>query len=270
MDLKSELHNFFLKAVEPRFKRPHALIVPHAGYAFSGKVAASAYNQISQREDFVNIFLIGSSHHFSFEGAAIFTGDSFTMSLGKVEVNHSLAAKIVSDHPQLFTDKTEAHIPEHSLEVQLPYLQYHLEKSFKIVPILLGTQSPRICKNIADALLPYFYDSNLFVISSDFSHYPEYSDAQRIDAITEIAILSGNPELLLSTLKMNGQKGVRNLQTSLCGWTSVLTLMYLAQSNSKLRFVSIHAANSGDDPYWGELSRVVGYRSIVLTDEIIK
>lgn len=270
VELKAELHNFFNKAIESRFKRPQALITPHGGFAFSAKIAASAYNQISPLESFTNVFLIGSSHHFNFEGAAVFTGEKFLMPLGDVEVNYSLAKKIIKDHPQLFTDKPESHIPEHCLEVQLPFLQYHLKNSFKIIPILLGTQSPRICKSIADALIPYFYDSNLFVITTDFSHYPEYADAQRIDAITEIAILSGNPDLLITTLKANSQKGIHNLKASMCSWNAVLTLMYLAQSNPNLRFVSIDSANSGDEPNWGELSRVIGYRAIVLTDEIIK
>jgi AmmeMemoRadiSam system protein A len=140
-----------------------------------------------------------------------------------------------------------------------------MKKDYKIVPIIIGSADIEMVKKIASALKPYFAAPNLFVISSDFSHYPAYNDAVIIDKLTEEAIISGKPESLIKTLGNNPKKGIANLSTSLCGWTSVLTLMYLTNKTSEYHYNSIEYKNSGDVNYYGDSNRVVGYWSIAIT-----
>ncbi len=105
------------------------------------------------------------------------------------------------------------------------------------------------------------------MISSDFSHFPEYNDAKRVDAITKEAILVNDPEILLMTLAQNARKNIPHLATSLCGWTSVLTLLYMTTHNDSLEFQAIDYSNSGDSKYFGEPDRVVGYWGIAVSEK---
>lgn len=238
-----------------------ALIAPHAGYVFSGAVAAESFMQIDRDKAFENIFLIGSSHKVSFDGASIYSRGNFETPLGIVPVNIELAENLVKDF-SCFSSRTDAHQYEHSLEVQLPFLQYWLKKPFRIVPVVLGTHSSNTCRKIADALRPYFNESNLFVISTDFSHYPDYEDARSADHKTAEAILTNKPDKLLTSLEMNDNAGIPGLATSLCGWSSVLTLMYVTDDMPGISYQLIDYRNSGDAAHYGDKSRVVGYCAI--------
>ena len=129
-----------------------ALVVPHAGYVFSGGVAASGFLRLDPGAEFDDIFLIGASHHVAFEGAAVYTSGDFLTPLGRVPVDRDLARSLLRASP-LFLERDDAHRDEHSLEVQLPFLQRRLKKPFRIVPIVLGTQSPEICEKIAEVLI---------------------------------------------------------------------------------------------------------------------
>lgn len=241
-----------------------ALISPHAGYVFSGAVAAESFSQIDRDKAFENIFLIGSSHQVSFDGASIYSRGNFETPLGVVPVNIELAENLIKDF-SCFSSRTDAHQVEHSLEVQLPFLQYWLKKPFRIVPVILGTHNSNTCRKIADALRPYFTESNLFIISSDFSHYPDYEDARLTDHKTADAILTNKPDKLLKTLEMNESEGISGLSTSLCGWTSVLTLMYITQDMPGISYQLIDYRNSGDAARYGDKSRVVGYCAIAIS-----
>jgi MEMO1 family protein len=261
--LRSLLGEMFSKAKPSSVSNVVAVICPHAGYEFSGVAAASSYNQLDPDKQYDNIFIIGSSHHTSFMGASIYNIGDYQTPLGKVTVNREIANKLIGENA-VFTYNPEADRAEHSIEVQVPFLQYKLKKSFKLVPIILGTQSPESCKKIAMALKPYLTGNNLFVISSDFSHYPAYKDAVAVDKNTCDAILTGKPEQLLKTLKENQNNEVPNLATSLCGWTSVLTLLYMAETDPGLKLTRIYYTNSGESKYQDK-SQVVGYWSIVLS-----
>jgi MEMO1 family protein len=262
--LKMMLKGFFSKAEKPiSGDNLIAIISPHAGYVFSGMISASAINQINPNKQYDHIFIIGSSHRAYYEGAAPYDEGDFETPLGRIHVDTDLAKKLIEESP-VFIKNTEAHRLEHSLEVQLPFLQYHLNKHFTIVPILLGTQTASTCEKIAEALQPYFNDHNFFLFSSDFSHYPAYNDAQKVDKLTADAIQSGDPKKLLQTLASNDKKGVPGLATSLCGWPSVLTLMYLSNNDGHITTTPVKYANSGDSPY-GEKDRCVGYWAIKFT-----
>lgn len=263
-ELKNHLQQLFAKAVGKRpDKTPLAIVVPHAGYVFSGEVAAAAYNQIDPNRTFERIFIIGSSHTTSFKGASVYCSGNFETPLGTVKVDLELARKLVKEN-DIFRDYPEAHLYEHSLEVQLPFLQYHLKNDFKIVPIIIGSSTAKTSRELAGILKPWLNGKNLFVISSDFSHYPNYNDACKADLITAEAIKSNKASNLIDALDHNDSKGIPELVTSLCGWSSVLTLLYMTEPLHDLRIDLIRYMNSGDSSY-GDRQRVVGYWAISFT-----
>jgi AmmeMemoRadiSam system protein B/AmmeMemoRadiSam system protein A len=266
-ELNTELINLFSEA-EPRKVKGEvmAILSPHAGYVFSGGVAASSFNQINPKKKYDIIFVIGSSHRAAFEGASIYNKGNYVTPLGTVNVDLKTANTLINKY-DVFKYRSDAHSYEHSLEVQLPFLQHIMETGFKIVPIVIGTQYAETCKKIAAALEPYFTTDNLFVISTDFSHYPSYEDACKVDNLTASAIISNNPDELLKTLKKNSQMNIPNLATSICGWTSVLTLMYITQDMPGVKYYPVVYKNSGDARYYGDKSRVVGYYSIAVAKE---
>lgn len=262
VQLRADLSALFAAAEPPESKNVIAIISPHAGYVFSGEVAASSFNQIDPDKKYDNIFILASSHRMSFEGASIYSTGNFITPLGTVNVNRELASRLIEENP-VFTGKTDAHTFEHSLEVQLPFLQYRMKTDFRIIPIILGTQSASTSKKIAEALKPYLNDNNLFIISSDFSHYPSYDDAVAVDKATADAIVRNSPDFLQKVLADNDRKGIGDLATSLCGWTSVMTLLYMTEGRKDVTFKEIKYMNSGDSQLYGEKDRVVGYFSIV-------
>ncbi len=167
----------------------------------------------------------------------------------------------------MFSEDSRAHRDEHSLEVQLPFLHHVLRHEYVIVPIIIGTSDPSVCEKIAKVLVPYFNTDNLFVISSDFSHYPGYEDALTVYTATRDAILQNAPEALMQTLTENSRLHVPGLATSLCGWTSVLTLLYMTSGNSSFSYRAIDYKNSGDSALYGDKSQVVGYWAMAVTEQ---
>ncbi|MFW6246319.1 MAG: AmmeMemoRadiSam system protein B [Tangfeifania sp.] len=265
--LTNQLKELFAEA-EPDKNPPmhtRAIISPHAGYVFSGKVAASAFNQIPENANYKKVFVIASSHQFLFGGASVYQQGNYETPLGEIPVDRETASELY-DASGLFQHDAEAHHFEHSLEVQLPFLQFKLKTNYQLVPIILGTNNPNDCKNIARILEPYFTPDNLFIFSTDFSHYPSYDDAIENDYETAEAITSNHPEKLLQVLEENKKKKINHLATSLCGWTSVLTLLYLTE-NKKISYNKIHYQNSGDAKPYGDKQKVVGYWAISATEK---
>jgi len=260
VSLRNELKTYFLSAAPQKSKNTFAIISPHAGYIFSGQIAADAFNQIDSEKNFETIFIIGSSHTSRFSGASIYASGNFLTPIGEVKVDVALAKKLISEN-SIFNSDTTPHLEEHSLEVQLPFLQYFLKKDFKIIPIILGENRPETSKKIAEALKPYFHSKNLFVISSDFSHYPNYSEANKVDNLTAESILTLSPNKFIETLKCNDTLKIKQLATSACGWSAILTLLYLCDENSNIEPLLINYKNSGDTKF-GEKNRVVGYCAI--------
>ncbi len=261
--LRSELDRLFREAEPGALKQVLAVVSPHAGYVYSGKVAASAFNQIDRTKHYRNVFVIASSHRETFDGASIYYPGDYVTPLGRVKVDQKLASSLAAGDG-VFRFSPDYHDQEHSLEVQLPFLQYLLGNELNLVPVIIGTDKPETCRKIADALRPFFNHENLFVISTDFSHYPAYADAVTVDHKTAQAILSNNPEMLLKTLRENERSGTKGLATSLCGHSSVLTLLYLSSQLPDSRVHEIQYKNSGDSPY-GEKDRVVGYFALAVS-----
>jgi MEMO1 family protein len=261
--LRAAVEKAFSQASPRSIQNVVAIICPHAGYDFSSVVAATGFNQADPDKEYDNIFVIGSSHHVSFMGASIYTLGDYTTPLGTVKVNTALGKKLMKES-NVFTYNPEADAPEHSIEVQLPFLQIHQKKSFQIVPILLGTQSTQSCKKIAQALKPYLNSRNLFVISTDFSHYPKYADALTVDIRTCNAIVTNSPDSLQAALDKNDQSNIKELVTSLCGWTSVISLLDMTSAVPGITVTPLMYKNSGDVPPY-DRSRVVGYWSLAFS-----
>ncbi len=263
--LSQELNVLFGKAKIHDLQHILALISPHAGYAYSGEVAATAYKQLNPDSRYDNIFLIGSSHTMYLDGASVYSAGNYLTPLGEVPVNTELAKQLIKENKYI-SYVPQAHSREHSLENQLPFLQYHLKKPFRIVPIIIGTDDEKILKSIATTLKPFLNGKNLFVISSDFSHYPRYHDAQKADSTTAEGIIANDPEKFKTALLQNNNKHYPGLVTSACGHTSILTLLYITHDMQDVKFVPLKYMNSGDSPY-GDKSRVVGYFALALVKE---
>jgi len=239
-----------------------AIVSPHAGYVFSGKIAASAFSSVDRGKIIKNIFIIGSSHVMAFDGASVYNTGDYITPLGTATVNIEIAEKLKKEN-KVFDFPTTSHIQEHSIEVQIPFIQYYFTGNPTIIPVIIGTTNDNTIKKIADALKPWFTEDNLFVISSDFSHYPSYKDAISADNATATGLASGNTQTFLKSLSYNSSKNIDGLATSMCGWTSGLTLLYLSESDNSLKYKLLDYCNSGDSEY-GDKDRVVGYYAIAL------
>ena len=250
-------------------RRVAALIVPHAGYYYSGNVAASAYMALNPKQPYKRIFLLGPSHHEWLDGASVNTeADYYATPLGNVKVDRETAKALtttdgtdLTDSERVFFYRPEAHDREHCLEVQLPFLQRRLGDVPPIVPIIISTNDFQKLSRMAETLKPYFTDENLFVISSDFSHYPRYEDAYEADGKTGKAIESGDVGQFIAAIEENARSGKRNLATSACGEFAIITLMLMLDSNYEVKHLMYQ--NSGDIGDTDH-SRVVGYHSFAI------
>ena len=170
----------YLNDAESSAKVPKAIIAPHAGYIYSGPVAATAYARLKKAHDRITrVVIIGPSHRVAFSGLAVSKAHSFITPLGSITVDQE-AVEAIAKLP--FVDYLEqAHTYEHSLEVHLPFLQEMLD-DFKIVPIVAGDATPEQVSQVIDAL--WGGDETLIVISSDLSHYHDYVTAKQLDKAT--------------------------------------------------------------------------------------
>lgn len=234
-----------------------ALIVPHAGYLFSGAVAATAYKTLKKR--YKNIFLIGSSHHVDFDGVSLYNQGDYRTPLGLIRVNSEIIEKLIAEN-EFITYRAEAHKKEHTLEVQLPFLQSIYGDNLEIVPIIIASSELQTIQKLSLALEPYFNAENLFIISSDLAHYPKYQDANSVDMHLLKAVQKNSAQEFINAIVENEDSKIQNLQTSACGWSSILTLLYLTQTRD-LHYELLEYKNSGDTPY-GERDRVVGYSAL--------
>lgn len=226
-----------LAGVPARAQRPRALIVPHAGYQYSGPVAAQAYGSLgSAARSLRRVVLLGPSHREWFRGLALPAAQGFATPLGVVRIDEQAAnrlrqlpAVVVSDVP---------HRLEHSIEVQLPFLQ-RLAPEAQIVPIVSGDASPAEVAAVIEAL--WGGSDTLILVSSDLSHYHPYAIARTLDSATADAILAGRDTL-------SGDEA--------CGCVVVNGLAH-AVRRTRLHGELLDLRNSGDTA--GDRQRVVGY-----------
>ena len=189
--LGQDVTGLLAAAEPPPTPAPKAIIVPHAGYVYSGPVAATAYRLLDPRRETVRrVIILGPAHRVFVEGLALPDADGFETPLGIVPLDHAAAAEI-STLPGVVTSNA-AHRDEHCLEVQLPFLQTALQQ-FSLVPIVVGRCDPPVVAAALDAL--WGGPESLIVISSDLSHYLPYDEAQRTDAETCRQILGKTTSL---------------------------------------------------------------------------
>ena len=223
--IKAALDKAVLKGLPSQ--KPKIVIVPHAGYAYSGQIAAYAYKVISQF-NYRNIFLLGPSHY------VFASNEILTCSFGHFETPLGTVATFKPQNlPALFKDNDNAHALEHSLEVQLPFLQY-LDKNYRIFPQLTNEDnetSLSIVSNFESDFLDNS-DDNLLIISSDLSHYHEYREAQRKDKQT------------IENILLRDDKGLEE-RGEACGLMPIVIGLKIAQKLN-LKPILLKAANSGD------------------------
>ena len=241
--------------------QPSILIAPHAGYVYSGPVAAHTFKQLVGRAcDGVVILGFNHAGSYAFDGASIWSEGAWRTPLGDVSIDAGLAQAIqdVDDHFQVGVD---AHVTEHSIEVMLPFLQCVMPgRSF--VPISIGRPTLDNCRALAEGLVRAIGTRQVIVIAStDLSHYPSYAHAVRVDRSTVSAVLSLDPLALEAAIDEMPDLRIPELHTRLCGQGPVLTAMILAQQLGARRASLLHYANSGDAPHGGR-SQVVGYAAI--------
>ncbi|MDD5132360.1 MAG: AmmeMemoRadiSam system protein B [bacterium] len=229
------------------------LIVPHAGYVYSGPIAAYGYKLLANTT-YDTVILIGPSHHEFLNVASIYTAGSWETPLGKVAIDSALAKAIVAEN-NLFACSDQAHQKEHSLEVQLPFLQKTLH-FFRIVPILVSDPNPANCALLAQAIIKNCDPRKkyLIVASTDMSHYHTQEEAKTLDKLA-LALLEKQDLTGLTA-------GLNSGACELCGQGAVLTALAVARLKGPAKVKILKYATSGD--VTGDLDRVVGYGATVI------
>jgi MEMO1 family protein len=224
--------------------RPKALIVPHAGYVYSGPIAAAAYARLAAvRDDIRRVVLLGPAHRVQLRGLAVPSADSFATPFGEVEVDRAAVTRAL-DLPQV-SESDRAHALEHSLEVQLPFLQALLSR-FRLVPFAVGDTTPALVAEVIELL--WGGAETLIVVSSDLSHYHTYDQARRLDRSSAQTVLALSPTL--EHAQACGALPINGLLTAVHGRGLQPELLDLR--------------NSGDTA--GNRLRVVGYGSFVFSE----
>ncbi len=230
---------------DPDTPWPKAVIAPHAGYVYSGPVAASVYARLeAARETVERVVLLGPSHRIGFTGLAVSSAEAYVTPLGPIPIDAHAIAQVAGFKQVRLMD--EAHAQEHSLEVHLPFLQTVL-RDFQLVPVVVGDVAPDDVARALDAL--WGGPETLIVISSDLSHYHDYATANEMDSATCRAI---------QMLQMDGVT-----TQGACGGRPIRGLMALARCRD-LRITLVDLRNSGDTA--GPRDKVVGYGSFIVEE----
>ena len=242
---------------------PIALIVPHAGYVFSGAVAARAFKQLEDLA-YDAVVVIGTNHTDpTFNKVSVYAEGSFSTPLGSVPVDTATAKALLAASPTLVFDRN-VHRGEHSIEVELPFLQRIYRQGLTFVPAIVGEPTLDNVRALSDALTKVLSGKKVLIVaSSDMSHYPPYDQANRVDHRTLAAIETLDPDKVLQADKESMSAGVPELAVTLCGQGPVLAAMMAAQNLGANRATTLMYANSGDTAF-GDHDRVVGYGAVML------
>jgi AmmeMemoRadiSam system protein B/AmmeMemoRadiSam system protein A len=257
-ELAKMIDDFLAKAAPPPVDNVVAIVAPHAGYIYSGGVAAYSYALLKGRK-FDHVVVIAPSHYEAFNFSSVYDGSAYATPLGEVPVDQVFAAKLAKMTSSVKLSGV-GHTPspdrlEHALEVQLPFLQKTIGQ-FQLVPIVMGDQSYDACRALGVALAKLVQGTNtLIVASSDLSHYHTYDEAVRIDHKTLNAITEYDYFDLS-----------RNLESQVweaCGGGPIVATMIAAERLGANQAKLLHYANTGDAT--GDRSRVVGYGAVALS-----
>ncbi|MBN2320036.1 MAG: AmmeMemoRadiSam system protein B [Acidobacteria bacterium] len=238
---------------------PVAILVPHAGYIYSGQISADAYRQLMNRD--YDVFVILGVNHTSggFRGISLAGYESYQTPLGKVPIDKAIAKALLAQCSDCVQNR-EVHIREHSIEVQIPFIQVLFPEA-KIVPVIIHSPDPEFCTRFGRTLAGVLKDKKaLIVISSDLSHYPDYEDAVLSDKETLLTIAGRKPDKIVSVMR---DLDVPNLGTRACGEAAILAGVAAAGTLGANRTVVAGYSNSGEIAV-GDRSRVVGYGALAL------
>jgi len=253
--LQNEISLLF-KVTKPEksFNKIFGIVSPHAGYIYSGKTAAYAYNLLKDKK-YKTVIIISPSHAEYFPGISIYDGDAYETPLGIVEIDNEMTDRLIQNSKIIFRGQ-QGHRKEHALEVQIPFLQSVL-KNFKIVPIVMGDQSKMFVDELAEKISKVVDDETLVVASSDMSHFYSSEEADHLDSVVEKRINDFDFENLLIDLD--------NHKCEACGGGPIAAMMKAASKRNINKAVVINRSDSGD--ITGDNSEVVGYLSaVVYTD----
>ena len=242
----------------PVDRKVEIAIAPHAGYPYSGPVAAYTFKAIA-RNHYKTVVIIGPSHYFPFEGISVWPKGGFKTPLGIVPVDEDFAQALLKENPK-FQFLPQVFEREHAIEVELPFLQKTFD-SVRIVPILMGDPDSQVCRDLAMALdkLIGTRDDVLILISSDMSHYYTYDVANSMDALALQAIKEIDPKKFF--------EGCISRKMEMCGFVPVTTALILARLRGIKHVEVLKHANSGDTS--GDKSRVVGYSSVIFYTDLL-
>jgi AmmeMemoRadiSam system protein B len=233
------------------------IVVPHAGYMYSGQVAGYAYNTIAGAR-YDTVIVVAPSHRASFQGIAILEKGAYRTPLGDVSVDEEMATDLMKRNDTV-KSSLEAHKYEHSLEVQIPFLQVAL-KGFKIIPLIMGSQSAVMCERLAASIsraAEATAKSILVVGSTDLSHYYPYKEAVNLDNVVIRHLESFDPQGMIRDFEKD--------RLEACGAGPMITTMMVARGLGASRSKVLNYATSGDVS--GDKSSVVGYVSCVFYGE---
>ncbi len=253
--LKYKIQSFLKEVKTPKVKgKVYGIIVPHAGYDFSGQTAAYAFKQI-EGEKYDTVIILGPSHQVAFKGASVYPSGCWRTPLGDVEIDSNFVTHLISQNKYI-TDEISSHNSEHSLEVELPWLQVVL-KNFKIVPICMGDQSLGSCQILADAIVKTIRELSLqrvlIVVSSDFYHGDSYEECKQSLAESIFLISQYDYEKFHQSFR---EEGIA------CGGGCIVTSMLALKELGARQTLLLHSTNSQDVA--GASNYVVGYASFVI------
>lgn len=232
-----------------------AIISPHAGYEYSGPIAAHGY-YLASGASVETVVVLGPNHHGIGSGVAVPESDSWETPLGSVEVDRELSSRIVKLSSIVDFDDL-AHWKEHSIEVQVPFLQFSLQPGFKIVPISMLMQDELTAVEVGDAVARALQELGrraLLIASTDFTHYEPYEEAYRRDAKAIEAIKSMDVSEFYRVIDREN--------VSMCGYGAVAAVLTAAKRMGAARVELLKYATSGDTA--GDKSAVVGYGSLAI------
>jgi AmmeMemoRadiSam system protein B len=231
----------------PRFSTLTAIIAPHAGLMYSGPVAAYAYRQLEQRH-IDSVVLVGPSHFVAFDGVAVYRRGGFDSPLGVAPIDTACAERLIATSPMVI-EHPRAHVREHSLEMQLPFVRRLLPHA-SIVPLVVGRQTGAVGAELGRALAVVLRDTNsVMVASSDLSHYHDADTAHVLDGRVVRAVEQFDPGGLQALLDAHAEHA--------CGGTPMVAVMRAAQALGARDAAVLQYADSGDVS--GDKSAVVGY-----------
>ena len=240
---------------------PLALLVPHAGYEFSGEVAAAGFKQMLGKKYDVAIIIAADHQAPVSRPISVWAAGAFETPLGMVPIDENLAQALMDANPQIVFDP-DAFQDEHPIEIELPFLQ-KVCPDCALVPILMGNDDEETIQTLTRALLSTLPDKGAIIIaSSDMSHYPNRQDALQVDGTTLAAIETKNPSLVRQTTADLMTQGYANLLTCACGEAPLLVAMQVADGLGANTVSVLRYANSADSDF-GDEEQVVGYGAVM-------